>query len=92
MKIKISNNVFFGPNVNIYTATHPLNAIERRTVELSRPVLIGNDCWIGGNSIILAGIKIGNGCTIGVGSVVTKDISDNSLAAGNPAKMIRKLL
>jgi maltose O-acetyltransferase len=91
MKIEIGNNVFFGPNVHIYTATHPLDALERRTVEFSKPVSIGNDCWIGGNSVICPGVKIGNGCTIGAGSVVTKDIPDNSLTVGNPAKVIRKL-
>ena len=91
MKVTIGNNVFFGPNVHIYTATHPLDAVERRTVEFSKSVSIGNDCWIGGNSVICPGITIGNGCTIGAGSVVTKDIPDNSLAVGNPAKVIRKL-
>ena len=91
MKVAIGNNVFFGPGVQVYTATHPLNPIERQTIEFSKPVTIGNDCWIGGNSIILPGVTIGNGCTIGAGSIVTKNIPDNSLAAGNPAKIIRKI-
>jgi maltose O-acetyltransferase len=91
MKVTIGNNVFFGPSVQVYTATHPLDAIARRTVEFSKPVSIGNDCWIGGNSVILPGVKIGNGCTIGAGSVVTKDLPDNTLAVGNPAKVIRQL-
>ncbi len=90
MKIEIGNNVFFGPNVHIYTATHPLNAIERRTVEFSKPVFIGNDCWIGGNTVICPGVTIGDGSTIGAGSVVTKDIPANSLAVGNPAKVIKQ--
>ncbi|WP_348797737.1 sugar O-acetyltransferase [Flavobacterium adhaerens] len=91
MKVTIGNNVFFGPGVHIYTATHPLNAIERRTVESSKPVSIGDDCWIGGNVVICPGVTIGNCCVIGAGSVVTKDIPENSLAVGNPAQVIRKL-
>lgn len=91
MKITIGNNVFFGPGVHIYTATHPLDAVERRTIEFSKPVVIGNDCWIGGNSVICPGVTIGNCCVIGAGSVVTKNIPDNSLAVGNPAKVIREL-
>ncbi|MBC7641612.1 MAG: sugar O-acetyltransferase [Flavobacterium sp.] len=91
MKVTIGDNVFFGPNVHIYTATHPVDATERRKTEFAKPVIIGNDCWIGGNSIILPGIIIGNNCTIGAGSVVTKNIEDNSLAVGNPATIIRTL-
>lgn len=90
-KVTIGSNVFFAPGVQIYTANHPLDAESRRTVENALPITIGDDCWIGGNSIILAGIIIGKGCVIGAGSVVTKDIPDNSLAVGNPAKVIRKL-
>jgi maltose O-acetyltransferase len=92
MKVTIGNNVFFGPGVQIYTATHPTNAVERLKTEFAKPISIGNDCWIGGNSIVLPGITIGNGCTIGSGSVVTKNIPDNSLAVGNPAKVIKKLI
>ena len=91
MKIEIGNNVFFGPGVHIYTATHPLNPIQRRTVEFSKPIFIGDDCWIGGNAVICPGVTIGSGCTIGVGAVVTKDIPEHSLAVGNPAKVIRKI-
>jgi maltose O-acetyltransferase len=90
-KVAIGNNVFIGPGVHIYTATHPTNAIERRTTEFAKPVTIGNDCWIGGNSIICPGVKIGEGTTIGAGSVVTKNIPANSLAVGNPAKVIKNL-
>lgn len=91
MKIEIGNNVFFGPGVHIYTATHPLNPIQRRTVEFSKPIFIGDDCWIGGNAVICPGVTIGSGCTIGAGAVVTKDIPEHSLAVGNPAKVIRKI-
>ena len=90
-KVIIGSNVFFAPGVQIYTASHPLEATLRRKLENALPITIGNDCWIGGNAIICPGITIGKGCVIGAGSVVTKDIPDNSLAVGNPAKVIRKL-
>lgn len=90
-KIDIGNNVFFGPGVQIYTATHPTNAVDRLKFQFAKPISIGNDCWIGGNSVICPGVTIGDGCTIGAGSVVTKDIPSNSLAVGNPAKVIKNL-
>jgi maltose O-acetyltransferase len=90
-KVTIGSNVFFAPGVQIYTANHPLDATLRKTIENALPIRIGNDCWIGGNTIILPGITIGDGCVIGAGSVVTKNLPDNSLAIGNPAKVIRKL-
>lgn len=90
-KVTIGSNVFFAPNVQLYTANHPLDSELRKTFENALPITIGDDCWIGGNSIILPGISIGKGCVIGAGSVVTKNIPDNSLAVGNPAKVIKKL-
>jgi len=91
MEVNIGDHVFFAPGVQIYTATHPLAAIERRTKEFAKPVTIGNDCWIGGGAVICPGVSIGNRCVIGAGSVITKDIPDDSLAVGNPATVIRKL-
>ena len=90
-KVKIGSNVLFGPSVQLYTATHPLDKIERRTVESAKPITIGDDCWIGGQVVICPGVTIGSGSVIGAGSVVTKDIPANTLAVGNPAKVIRKL-
>ncbi|OOV18848.1 sugar O-acetyltransferase [Flavobacterium sp. LM4] len=89
--VTIGSNVFIAPNVQIYTASHPLDAELRKTLENAYPVTIGDDCWIGGNSVICPGVTIGKGSVIGAGSVVTKDIPDNSLAVGNPAKVIRQL-
>ena len=89
--IKIGSNVFFAPNVQLYTANHPLEAELRKTLENALSISIGDDCWIGGNTVICPGVTIGRGCVIGAGSVVTKDIPDNSLAVGNPAKVIKKL-
>ncbi len=102
-KIIIGNNVLIASNVQLYTSTHPVELSERlvpgwtpesgeyfcRTYAL--PITIGNGCWIGGGVIILPGVSIGNGSVIGAGSVVTKDIPDNSLAAGNPCRVIREI-
>jgi maltose O-acetyltransferase len=89
--VTIGSNVFIAPNVQLYTATHPLDAELRKTLENALPITIGDDCWIGGNSVICPGVTIGVGCVIGAGSVVTRDIPDHSLAVGNPARVIREL-
>jgi maltose O-acetyltransferase len=89
MPIKIGSNVLFGPNVQIYTATHPMDAEKRREgIESASPVIIGDDCWIGGSAIIMPGITIGERCVIGSGAVVTKDIPSDVVVVGNPAKQI----
>src|SRR5436190_24178367 len=91
VKITIGSFVLFGPGVHIYTATHPLEAKARRTHVTSAPVVIGDDCWIGGNSVILPGVTIGSGSVVGASSVVTNDVPPGVLVAGNPARIIRKL-
>lgn len=88
----IGDNVFLGPNVQIYTATHPLAVEERNAgLEAAHPIIIGESVWICGSAIINPGVTIGQGTTIGSGSVVTKDIPPNVFAAGNPCKVIRTL-
>lgn len=91
-KVKIGDNVLLAPNVQIYTATHPIDPIERLTgKEYGKPIVIGNNVWIGGGAIICPGVKIGNNVTIGSGSVVTKDIPHNVIAVGNPCRVIKKI-
>lgn len=88
MPVTIGSNVLFGPNVQIYTATHPISAEERRQwLEFAKPITIGDDCWIGGGAIICPGVTIGDRCVIGAGAVVTKDIPDDAIAVGNPARV-----
>lgn len=91
-KIIIGDNALLGPNVQIYTAGHPLDPVERVTgIEFGKPVVIGDNVWIGGGAIICPGVTIGHNVVIGAGSVVTKDIPDHVVAAGNPCKVIRAL-
>ncbi len=88
----IGSRTMFGPNVQIYTATHPMNHVERSSGrEYAKPIVIGEDVWIGGSAVICPGVKIGNRSVIGAGSVVTKDIPEDSFAAGNPCRVIRKI-
>ncbi len=88
----IGNNVFIAPNVQIYTAIHPLDPVERaKHIGQAMPITIEDDVWIGGGCIILPGVSIGRGTTIGAGSVVNKSIPANSVAVGNPCKVVRSL-
>ncbi|MEH2288413.1 sugar O-acetyltransferase [Nostoc sp.] len=90
-QVKIGDYTLFGPGVQIYTATHPLNAKLRRQQEFGKSVEIGSDVWVGGAAVICPGVTIGSGCVIGAGSVVTHDIPARVLAAGNPCRIIREL-
>ena len=89
--VKIGNFTLFGPRVQIYTATHPMNPELRRKQEIAKPIEIGSDVWVGGGAIICPGVKIGSKTVIGAGSVVTKDIPDGVFAAGNPCQVIREI-
>ena len=90
--VVIGSRVLFGPAVQIYAATHPLSAAERRSgLEAGKPVEIGDDVWVGGGAIICPGVQIGPESVIGAGSVVTRNIPARVLAAGNPCRVIREL-
>ena len=91
--VTIGDDCFIGPNVSIYTACHSTDPVRRNSrVEWAKPVNIGNNVWIGGSVTILPGVSIGDNVTIGAGSVVVKDIPSNCIAAGNPCKVVRKLM
>ena len=93
-KVKIGNNVMFGPNVTLCTATHPTKASERLNEageELSFPITVGDNVWIGGGAFINPGVTIGKGAVVASGAVVTKDVPENALVAGVPA-VIKKYI
>lgn len=91
-RVTIGDDCFIGPNVSIYTACHSTDPVERNSRrEWARPVNIGNNVWIGGSVTILPGVTIGDNVTIGAGSVVTRDIPSNSVAVGNPCKVIKHI-
>jgi maltose O-acetyltransferase len=91
-KVTIGPRTLFGPNVQIYTATHPMEyKIRSEQLELGLPINIGEDVWVGGGAIICAGVTIGDRAVIGAGSIVTRDIPSDCFAAGNPCKVIKEL-
>ena len=91
-KIKIGDNCMLAPNVAIYTAGHPVHPVSRNSAyEYGKEVTIGDNVWLGGNTVVCPGVHIGSNVVIGAGSVVTKDIPDWSIAAGNPCKVIRSI-
>ena len=91
--ITIGDNCQIGPNCPLVTPNHPIDYVERRKpIERCLPINIGNDCWLGAGVIICPGVTIGDRCVIGAGSVVVKDIPADSMAVGNPARVIKKLV
>lgn len=90
--VRIKDYVMIGPGTLITTVNHPLSPLgRRRHLGIAKPVNIGNDVWIGGNVTILPGVSIGNNVIIAAGAVVTKDIPDNCVAGGVPARLIKRL-
>ncbi|MCU9999165.1 sugar O-acetyltransferase [[Pasteurella] aerogenes] len=90
--VKIGDNVLFAPNVSLYTVGHPLDPeLRNQEWEQARPITIGNNVWLGGNVVILPGVKIGDNVVVGAGSVVNKNIPPNSIVVGNPAKVLRQI-
>ena len=99
--VTVGDDVFIGPNCSLVTPVHPLRWQDRNVrfkedgtpfdYEYAKPIEIGSNCWLASNVTVCGGVKIGSGCVIGAGSVVTRDIPENSFAAGNPCKVIGKI-
>lgn len=91
-RITIGQEVQFAPRVQIYTATHPVDAQARRSgLEYALPVVIGDGAWLGAGAIVLPGVTIGENTVVGAGSVVTRDLPSNVVAVGNPCRVVRRL-
>lgn len=90
--VTVGNDVMIGPNTLISTVNHPLDPLGRRKhLGIAKPVTIGNDVWLGGNVVILPGVNVGNNVVVAAGAVVTKDVPDNCIVAGVPARKLRDL-
>lgn len=90
-QVRIGDYSMFGPAVQIYTATHPMDALLRRRQEFAKPIEIGGDVWVGGGAIICPGVTIGDKTVIGAGSVVTRDLPSGVFAAGNPCRVLKEI-
>ncbi|WP_315974591.1 sugar O-acetyltransferase [Micromonospora sp. MA102] len=91
-RITIGADVQIGPNVQLLTATHPVEPAARRAKwEAAQPITIGDNVWLGGGAIVLAGVTIGDNTVVGAGAVVTRDLPPNVVAVGNPARPVRSL-
>jgi maltose O-acetyltransferase len=91
-RVSIGDFTQLGPSVQVYTATHPMDADLRRKQEFGKPIEIGCDVWVGGAAIICPGVRIGSRSVIGAGSVVTRDVPEGVFAAGNPCRVIREII
>lgn len=91
-KVSFGDNVFIGPNCGFYTPEHPIDPEERnKGLEYAKPITVGNNVWIGGGVSVLSGVSIGDNVVIGAGSIVVKDIPANTVAVGNPCKVIKNI-
>lgn len=91
-EVRFGDNCMLAPGVHVYTATHPLDPTERNSVkEYAKPIIFGDNVWIGGSAVINPGVSIGDNVVIASGSVVTKDVPNNVVVGGNPAKIIKKI-
>ncbi|CAM3192126.1 sugar O-acetyltransferase [Filibacter tadaridae] len=90
-EVRIGDNCMLGPNVGIYTAGHSIEPKSRNKSGYAIPIEIGNDVWIGGSCVILAGVTIGDNSVVAAGSVVTKDVPANTIVAGNPARILKEI-
>ncbi|MBU8879841.1 sugar O-acetyltransferase [Bacillus sp. FJAT-29790] len=91
-EVRIGDNCLLAPSVHIYTATHPINPLERNSgKEFGKSIVIGNNVWIGGKAVINPGVTIGDNAVIASGAIVTKDVPSNVMVGGNPAKVIKNI-
>jgi len=90
-EIRVGDNFQCGPGVQLLTPEHPLDAVARRSLETARTIVIGDDVWIGGGAIVLAGVTVGDRSVIGAGAVVTKDVPSDVVMVGNPARAVKQL-
>lgn len=90
-EVRIGDNCLIAPNVGIYTTGHNISPHERYKSGITKPITIGDNVWIGGHSVVLGGIRIGHNSIVAAGSVVTKNIPENTIYAGNPARKIKDI-
>jgi maltose O-acetyltransferase len=91
-RVILGDDCLFGPGVNVYTATHPLDPAERASgLEYGDPVAFGDDVWVGGRAVVTPGVTVGDNAVVGAGAVVTDDVPSDVVVAGNPARVVRKL-